>query len=231
MSNEFSLAAEARSDKGKGASRRLRRDGLVPAVLYGGGQDPQSLSLSHNEVMKSLSHEAFYSHILELEVGGSTVQAILRDVQRHPFKRAVLHLDFQRVKADEEITMNVPLHFIGEDVCPGVKQGGGTVSHVVTEVEITCLPKDLPEYLEVDVSNVELNDSVHLSDIKVPPGVTIVELTYGEEHDSAVATVSVLRTADVEEEEEAAEGLEAEEGEEGVEGAPEADDEDDKDDD
>ncbi len=218
MSDAFTLEAQPREDVGKGASRRLRREGLVPAVIYGGDKPPQSVTMSHNQVDRSLENEAFYSHILTLKVDGTEEQAIIKDVQRHPYRRALLHLDFQRVLADQEISVNVPLHFLGEDVCVGVKTGGGTVSRVQTEVAITCLPKDLPEYLEVDVSELNVGDSVHLSDIVVPEGVTITELTYGEEHDAAVATVSILRIAEEVEEEE---GLE--EGEVGEEGAePEA---------
>ncbi len=219
MSDVFTLEAEPRENAGKGASRRLRREGLVPAVIYGGDKPPMPVTMNHNEVDKSLASEAFYSHILTLKIKGAEEQAIIKDVQRHPYRRAVLHLDFQRVLADQEISVNVPLHFLGEDVCIGVKNSGGTVSHVQSEVEVQCLPKDLPEYLEVDVSQLDIGDSVHLSDVVVPEGVTITELTYGEEHDSAVATVSILRIAEEEVEEEAEPGEEAVPGEEGAEPA------------
>lgn len=218
MTDTFTLRAEPREVAGKGASRRLRREGLVPAVIYGGDKPPQSITMDHNEVDKSLANEAFYSHILTLQLEGAEQQAIVKDVQRHPYRRAILHLDFQRVLADQEISVNVPLHFLGEDVCVGVKSGGGTVSHVQTEVAVTCLPRYLPEYLEVDVSQLEVGDSVHLSDIVVPEGVTITELTYGEEHDVAVATVSILRIAE-EVEEEGEPGEEAAPDEEGAEPA------------
>jgi large subunit ribosomal protein L25 len=222
MSDTFTLEAQPREDVGKGASRRLRREGLVPAVIYGGDRPPLSVTMSHNEVDKSLANEAFYSHILTLTVDGKDEQAIIKDVQRHPYRRAVQHLDFQRILADQEISVNVPVHFLGEDVCVGVKSGGGTVSHVQSEVAVTCLPRYLPEYLEVDVSHLDVGDSVHLSDIVVPEGVTITELTYGEEHDTAVATVQILRIAEeVEEEGEVEEGEIGEEGAEPQAGAPE----------
>ena len=193
MSNEFVVTAEPRSDQGKGASRRLRRMGRVPAILYGAGKDPVPLSVDHNELLKQLENEAFYSHILTIEVGGKKEQAILKDLQRHPAKPFVMHLDFMRVSAGEKIRVNVPLHFVGGDVAPGVKIGGGIVTHAVTEVEIVCLPKDLPEYIEVDLSNLELGQSLHLSDIDLPKGVELVQLLQGEEHDVAVAAIQATR--------------------------------------
>ena len=189
MSDSFSLVAETRDDVGKGASRRLRRANRLPAIIYGGGAEPHSITLAHNEVMHSLEHEAFYSHILELDVAGKKQQVVLRDLQRHPYKNAVLHVDFQRVKADQEIHMHVPLHFINEDTCIGVKQNGGAISHMEVELNVSCLPKDLPEYIEVDMANVDLGESVHISDIKLPAGVTSLDLSHGEENDRTVATV------------------------------------------
>ncbi len=193
MSNEFVVTAEPRSDQGKGASRRLRRQGRVPAILYGAGKDPVPLSVDHNELLKQLENEAFYSHILTIEVGGRKEQAILKDLQRHPAKPFIMHLDFMRVRAGERIRVNVPLHFVGGDVAPGVKIGGGIVTHAVTEVEIVCLPKDLPEYIEVDLSKLELGQSLHLSDIQLPEGVELVQLLQGEEHDVAVAAIQATR--------------------------------------
>ena len=193
MSNEFVVTAEPRSDQGKGASRRLRRAGRVPAILYGAGKDPVPLSVDHNELLKQLENEAFYSHILTVQVGGEKEQAILKDMQRHPAKPFIIHLDFMRVSAGEKIRVNVPLHFMGADVAPGVKVGGGIVTHAVTEVEINCLPKDLPEYIEVDLSELELGHSLHLSDIKLPIGVELVQLLQGEEHDVAIAAIQVTR--------------------------------------
>jgi len=149
--------------------------------------------VNHNELLKQLENEAFYSHILTVELDGKTEQAVLKDLQRHPAKPFILHLDLMRVSAGEKIRVNVPLHFIGEDVAPGVKIGGGIVTHAVTEVEVSCLPKDLPEYIEVDLSALELGESLHLSDLKLPPGVELVQLLQGEEHDVAVAAIQATR--------------------------------------
>ena len=192
---DFNLTAEVRSDLGKGASRRLRREGKVPAVLYGGGKDPVSLAMDHDDLFHHLEHEAFYSHILSINVDGRKEKVVLKDLQRHPAKPFLLHADFLRVSEKEKIRMHVPLHFLGEDEAPGVKIGGGMVTHNMTEVEVSCLPKDLPEYLEVDLSTVELEQSVHLSDIAVPEGVELVELSYGKEHDQAVAAIHKTRGA------------------------------------
>ncbi|HKK13775.1 MAG TPA: 50S ribosomal protein L25/general stress protein Ctc [Gammaproteobacteria bacterium] len=208
----FDLVAEPRNDVGKGASRRLRRSGRVPAIIYGGEQPPQSLSLDHNLLMQQLNYEAFYSHILNVKVGGQTQRAVLRDLHRHPTKpTVVLHLDLQRVSESEAIHMHVPLHFVGEEVAPGVKQAGGIVSHEVIEVEVSCLPKDLPEYIEVDASGLNAGDALHLSDLKVPAGVTLVELARGPEHDQPVVAIHLRRGA-AEEGEGAEEGGEAAEG-------------------
>lgn len=212
MSNEFSLNAELRTDEGKGASRRLRRlQNKVPAVIYGGTEAPQSICLAANELDKALMNEAFYSHILILNVEGKEQQAILRDLQRHPAKPLVLHADFQRIDATHTITMNVPLHFINEEKCPGVKLQGGAISHQMTDVEIKCLPKDLPEYIEVDMAEVEIDSTLHLSDIKLPAGVEIIALTHGADHDLPIATVHATRVSVEPEADEAAEG--GEEGE------------------
>ncbi len=211
MAISFELNAEPRSDTGKGASRRLRHAGKVPAIMYGGDKDPESLTLSHNEVIRNLEHEAFYSHILNVKVGGATTRAVLRDLQRHPSRPVVMHMDLQRVSESEKIKMNVPLHFAGEDVAPGVKEGG-LVSHELVEVEIECLPRDLPEYLEIDVSTLELGESIHLSELVVPKGVTLLELARGEGHDLAMVSIHVRRGG-AEEEEEAPEAA-AEGGEE-----------------
>jgi large subunit ribosomal protein L25 len=200
MRPDFDLVAELRDDRGKGASRRLRREGKVPAILYGGGRPPRALAFDHNKVLQQLDHEAFYSSILTIKVGGKTQAAILKDVQRHPAKRHVLHMDMQRIVEDEKIRMNVPIHFVGDQTAPGVKLGGGSVSRLMTDVEVTCLPRDLPEYLEVDISQMELDDMLYLSDIKLPEGVDIIELLHGEEHDQAIVSIHVLRTASAEEE-------------------------------
>ncbi|MGD8380277.1 MAG: 50S ribosomal protein L25/general stress protein Ctc [Gammaproteobacteria bacterium] len=209
MATDFVLNAELREDKGKGASRRLRRTGRVPGILYGGDQEPLSISLDHNELMNNLKHEAFYSHILTLKIGKKKEQAILKDLQRHVYKSTVVqHADFLRVSADREIHVHVPLHFLGEKEAVGVKQQGGVISHHMIEVEITCLPANLPEYIEVDVSALELGQAIHLSELKLPEGVKVIELTHGEEHDLPVISIHHARVSAVEEE--AAEGEEAE---------------------
>ncbi|MEM1173305.1 MAG: 50S ribosomal protein L25/general stress protein Ctc [Pseudomonadota bacterium] len=200
MSEEFDLIAEFREDMGKGASRRLRRDGKVPAIIYGAGRPPRSLAFDHNKVLKQLENESFYSSVLNIKVGEKSQAAILKDLQRHPAKMQILHMDLQRIVEDEEIRMNVPLHFLGEDVAPGVKLGGGKVSHLITDVAVTCLPRDLPEFIEVDVSELELDAMIHLSELKLPEGVTIPELAQGPEHDHAVVAVQKLKRAAVEEE-------------------------------
>ncbi len=189
----FEINAEVRSDMGKGASRRLRREGKVPAVMYGAGQEPLSVTLDHAELLKHLEHEAFYSHILTVKLDGREESAVLKDMQRHPAKPVVTHVDFLRVSASDKIRMHVPLHFVGGDVAPGVKVGGGMITHNLSEVEISCLPKDLPEFIEVDLSGVELNQAVHLSDIKLPASVELVQLSHGPEHDLPVATIVPTR--------------------------------------
>jgi large subunit ribosomal protein L25 len=222
MSVDFTLNAELRNEQelGKAFSRRLRNMGKVPAIMYGGGEEPVSITLDHNKVMQSLEQEAIYSHILTVDVAGKSQRAILRDLQRHPYKPTILHMDLLRVREDVAINVHVPLHFLNEDTCPGVKLDGGVASHNIVEVEVSCLPKDLPEFIEVDVAELKLNDSLHLSDIKVPTGVTIVELAQGEDHDHVVVSIHVKRA--VEEEpvagEEVAEGDAAAEGDVAAEG-------------
>ena len=198
MKEEFNLVAEMREDQGKGASRRLRRQGKVPAIIYGGGRPPRALLFDHNKVLHQLDHEAFYSSILTIKVGDQSQAAILKDVQRHPAKRQVMHMDLQRVVEDEKIRMHIPIHIVGEEKAPGVKLGGGSVMRIMTEVEVSCLPRDLPEYFEVDISHMELDDMLHLSDIKVPEGVEITQLQHGEEHDHAIVSVHLIKTETVE---------------------------------
>ena len=190
MSNEFLLNAEIRSETGKGASRRLRRlQDLVPAIIYGGDAEPQMITVQSRELRKALENEAFYSHILTLNVGGESVQAVLRDLQRHPAKGTPSHADFLRVDSKQKLTMNVPLHFINEESAIGVKQQGGEVQHTVSEVEVSCLPQNLPEFIEVDMANVELDSVVHLSDLVLPEGVELTQLALGADHDQPVAAV------------------------------------------
>lgn len=206
---DFVLNAEKRDEQGKGASRRLRRAGMVPAIIYGAGKEPATISLNHNEVIRQLENESFYSHVLTLKIGGTEEQAILRDMQRHPSKPYVTHMDFQRVSATDKIRVLVPVHFVNEDTCVGVKQGGGVLNHLMTEVEVQCLPKDLPEFIEVDVAGLNVGDTIHLSDLKLGQGVEIVELLHGDEHDNAVVACHKghggAAAAETEEGEEAAE--------------------------
>jgi large subunit ribosomal protein L25 len=173
MSQKFELFAENRPDQGKGASRRLRRTGKVPAILYGGHRDPRALTLDHNALLHNLDNDAFFSSILTVTVGDKSQPCILKDVQRHPFRNLVLHVDLQRIVEDEEIRVTVPFHFLGEDKAPGVK-AGGVVSRVMNELEISCLPKYLPEFIEVDVSGLELEANLPLSEVVLPEGVAIV---------------------------------------------------------
>jgi large subunit ribosomal protein L25 len=196
MATKFEVVAEPRTAKGSGASRRLRRSGKVPGIVYGAGKEAAPVIFEHSTMLRYLGQEAFHTSILTLNLGDTTDQAILRDYQMHPVKPIVLHVDLQRISATEEIHMSVPLHFIGQDIAPGVKQEGGLVSHLMTEVDITCLPHQLPEYLEVDMSNVHLNDSVHLSDLKLPEGVAITQLAHGGD-DLAVATITIVKEEEV----------------------------------
>ncbi len=217
MSDDFDLIAELREDQGKGASRRLRHQGKVPAIIYGAGRPPRALAFDHNKVLKQLENESFYSSVLTIKVGGKSQAAILKDMQRHPAKPRIMHMDFQRILDDQEIKMNVPLHFTGEEVAPGVKDGGGKVSHLMTDVEVVCLPRFLPEYIDVDVSAMELDDMLSLSDIKLPEGVEIPALAQGPEADQPVVAIHIIKAAPVEEE------LEEAETEEGAAAEPAAD--------
>jgi large subunit ribosomal protein L25 len=186
---EFALVAESRTDLGKGASRRLRHTGKVPAIVYGAHQEALPIMLSANELNKSLQHEAFYNHVLNLQLDGKTERVVLKDLQRHPYKPLILHVDLQRIREDEAIRMVVPLHFIHEDICVGVKVGGGHIAHHSVEVEIACLPKDLPEYISVDMTDVGLGQVLHLSELVLPQGVNIPLLAQGEEYNLPVVSV------------------------------------------
>jgi large subunit ribosomal protein L25 len=210
------LNAEMRDDMGKGASRRLRRVNKLPAIVYGAGKDPENLTLEQKQVQYHLQNEAFFTQIIELNVGGKKQDVLLRDLQHHPYKIDILHMDLQRVEAKKEVHVNVPLHFINEEVAPGVKQEGGAISHVVTEVEVVCLPKDIPEFIEVDLGEMHMGDILHLTDLKMPTGVEVLALRQGEEYDTAVASIHARKVgAEVEEGEEAGEAAAPEAGEEG----------------
>ena len=204
----FKLDASVRTDLGKGASRRLRREDKLPGIIYGGEEAPVSITLDHNKVNNSADFEAFYSHVLELNLDGKVVEVLVKDMQRHPYKPKIMHIDFQRVIAGEDVHTNVPLHFVNEEASAAVK-AGGIAEHHVTEIEVTCLPKNLPEFIEVDMAAVEMGQTLHLSDLTLPAGVSSVELAKNDEaHDLAVVTVKPApKAADAEEdgEEEASE--------------------------
>ena len=202
MSEEIVIHAEVRTDAGKGASRRLRRENKLPAVVYGGGGEPVSLTLDHNEMVRYSEFEHFYSQVLMLNTGGTSEKVILRDLQRHPYKRLLMHMDFLRVREDQEVQVNLPIHFIGEEECVGVKMGGGAISHIETEILVSCLPKNQPEFLEVDLSQLELGESILISDVTLPEGVISVDLTHGEDHDRAIASVHTTRVIKLDSEEE-----------------------------
>jgi len=225
MKEDFDLIAEIREGQGKGASRRLRREGKIPAIIYGAGRPPRQLVFDHNRVMQQLESESFYSSILSIKVGEKNQAAIVKDIQRHPARNRVMHMDFQRIVADEKIRMNVPIHYLNAETAAGVKEGGGSVSQLVTDIEVICLPKDLPEYFEVDIAELELNEMLFLSDIKVPEGVEIPQLAQDEEQAQPIVSISIIKEVVIEEEEvEAVEGEEVEEGEAPAEGeeAPDA---------
>lgn len=194
------VVATSRKEQGSSASRRLRRAGQVPGIVYGGNVEPTAVAIEHNPLYHSLRVEAFHSSILDMELDGKTEQVLLRDVQWHPYKPVVMHIDFQRVAAGEKITMKVPLHFVNQEISPAVKLSAAIVGHVVNEIEITCLPKDLPSFIEVDLSNLETTQTVHANDIKLPAGVSLAQ--HGGEN-PAIVTVTVPAGAKGEEGEEA----------------------------
>ena len=175
----FEISAEPRNDQGKGASRRLRHSGKVPAILYGAHAEPTRLALEHHKILALSADEKFYSTIISVSVGGATQPAIVKDVQMHPARAAVMHVDLQRVMENEKIRLHLPIHFKGAAGSPGVKTQGGVVSHHMADLEVICLPKDLPEFIELDLSNMNLNDSLFVADIKVPEGVTVSALAHG----------------------------------------------------
>ncbi|QOR39451.1 50S ribosomal protein L25/general stress protein Ctc [Billgrantia diversa] len=206
--SDFTLNASVRNDLGKGASRRLRRANLeVPAIIYGGEKAPQPIALEKSAFYKAIEDEAFFSSVLNLVIDGQKEQVVVRDLQRHPYKPLVTHADFMRVDATHEITISVPLHVVGEEKSKGIKDHGGELHVLSNEVQISCLPKDLPDFLEVDISEVELGTTLHLSDLKLPAGITLVELTHGADHDNAVLSITKPKVR--------SEETEGEEGEEG----------------
>ncbi|AMX01999.1 50S ribosomal protein L25/general stress protein Ctc [Microbulbifer thermotolerans] len=203
--SDIKLNASVRSDEGKGASRRLRRlEGRVPGIVYGGEAEPQSISVLQKDLLKAQENEAFFSSVLSLDIDGKEEKVILRDLQRHPAKPILLHVDFQRVSANTKVHLKVPLHFLNEDTCKGVK-AGGIVSHTLTELDISAPASKLPEFIEVDLADLDIDGVLHISDIKLPEGTESVDLSHGPDHDLVVASVHKPRGA-VEAEAEAAEG-------------------------
>ena len=200
----FKLDASVRTDLGKGASRRLRREDKLPGIIYGGEEAPVSITLAHNKVIQAADFEAFYSHVLTLNVDGKAIEVLVKDMQRHPYKPKIMHIDFQRVIAGQDVHTNVPLHFVNEETSAAVK-AGGVAEHHVTAIEVTCQPKDLPEFIEVDMSAIEMGQTLHLSDLTLPAGVASVELAKNDEaHNLAVVTVKPAKGAAAEDSEEEA---------------------------
>jgi len=222
MAEKFNLIADIREDSGKGASRRLRRQGKVPAIIYGAGRPPRSLTFDHGKVMRELENQSFYSSVLNIKVGEKSQAAIVKDIQRHPSKPRVMHLDFQRIVEDQVIRMNVPINLVGADIAVGVRDGGGTVSQMRNDVEVVCLPRNLPEYLELDISELELDGLMYMADIPVPEGVEIPELAQEVEQIQPIVSIHIIKEEIIEEEveEELLEGeeIEGEEGEVAAEG-------------
>lgn len=199
---EITIVASKREGKGTGASRRLRRAGSVPGVVYGAGKDAVSIEFDHKALFLQFRHEAFHASILTLELEGKKESVLLRDYQMHPVRNTIQHIDFQRVSATEKIHVKVPFHFINAEIAPGVKIGAGVVTHIQTEADVSCLAKDLPEFIEIDLANMEVGQSIHLSEIKLPKGVEFVQLAHGA--DAAVVNLSKPRVAAAEEAEEVA---------------------------
>ena len=197
MSDQFELNAEVRTDLGKGASRRLRHfDGRVPGIIYGGDKAPQPLSLIRKDLEKALENEAFFSHVLIVNIGKDKEKAILKDLQRHPAKNRVTHVDFMRIDDNVAIKVHVPIHFLNESTCHGVKMQGGMIQHQATDIEVQCLPANIPSFIEVDMLTVETGQIIHLSDVTLPAGVTSVALALGEDHDLAIASVIAPKGGD-----------------------------------
>ena len=206
MSGEFTLNAKTREDLGKGASRRLRRlENRVLGIVYGGKNKPTPVTVAINEIVKLAENEAFFTSLVDLSIDGKSEQVVIKDMQRHPAKNTIMHVDFLRVSAKTKLTMQVPLHFINEEDCFGVKMEGGTISHALNDIEVSCLPKDLPEYIEVDMEALKIGENIHLSDLTLPKGVESVALAHGGDHDLLVSAVNATKGGDEEEDEAASE--------------------------
>ena len=200
MSTNFTINAKSREDTGKGASRRLRRlTDEVPAIIYGGKKDAEKISILHKDLTKALENDAVYSSIISLAIDGKAEDTIIKDIQRHPAKQIILHMDFLRVSKTTKLQTRVPLNFINEDICVGVKLGGGLIAHTMTDIEVSCLPKDLPESIDVDMAEVDVGQIVHLSDLTLPEGVESVSLSQGADYDLTVATVNKQKAVEIDE--------------------------------
>ena len=200
MSTNFTINAKSREDTGKGASRRLRRlTDEVPAIIYGGKKDAEKISILHKDITKALENDAVYSSIISLSIDGKAEDTIIKDIQRHPAKQIILHMDFLRVSKTTKLQTRVPLNFINEDICVGVKLGGGLIAHTMTDIEVSCLPKDLPESIDVDMAEIDVGQIVHLSDLTLPDGVESVSLSQGTDYDLTVATVNKQKAVEIDE--------------------------------
>ena len=200
MSTNFTINAKSREDTGKGASRRLRRlTGEVPAIIYGGKKDAEKISILHKDITKALENDAVYSSIISVSIDGKAEDTIIKDIQRHPAKQIILHMDFLRVSKTTKLQTRVPLNFINEDTCVGVKLGGGLIAHTMTDIEVSCLPKDLPESIDVDMAEIDVGQIVHLSDLTLPDGVESVSLSQGTDYDLTVATVNKQKAVETDE--------------------------------
>ncbi|MBL4827860.1 MAG: 50S ribosomal protein L25/general stress protein Ctc [Spongiibacteraceae bacterium] len=205
MSGEFTLEVQTRTDLGKGASRRLRRlENKVLGIIYGNNIDPQAISIRDNEIAKLAQSEAFFTSLITLSVDGKNEKVVIKDLQRHPAKETIMHADFLRISDTTKITMTIPLHFINEEACPGVKLQGGVASHAVSDIEISCLPANLPEFIEVDMIELNAGENVHISDLKLPEGVESVALIHGADHDLLISAVNIPRGSDTDDEEDEA---------------------------
>jgi len=205
MSKTHEIKAESRKDEGKGASRRLRRASFVPAVVYGGKLPAQNIQIEHNTILLAAKHEWFFSSVLDLNIDGKVQKVLVRDWQKHPYKQQMMHMDFLRIDENAAVRVNVPLHFLNQESSPAGKTSGVVVSHNLTELEVSCLPKDLPESIEVDLGELKAGDVVYLSDIKLPKGVEIPALALGKDHDDAIVTAKAGKADEADEEAAAAE--------------------------
>ena len=219
MAENIDLIAELRDDSGTSSSRRSRRSGMVPAIIYGAGKESIKLNIGHNQLLNKLSTPSFLTSILNIKVQDKEESVFIKDIQIHPSKKQIIHLDFQRVIADQAIRLTVPIHFIGEDLCDGVQLEGGTVAPLLNEIEVSCLPKDLPEYLEVSIEGLKLDELLFLSDIVLPEGVEILQLTQEEPNNEPIVAIRILKIQEevIEESEESEEGTETEQDEASVE--------------